>query len=177
MLVIGLVPIWEFSGEIRREIRVGRENSAVEHLGNSEHYATLFLLPHVRPNWMLSMYLIRIRHFADHECTQTAPALFSCVRVNCCGTAPHFRSRPFGCCWVAAKVAIDALRLTINHQSQRNGRSHMTVQILWEHYSRAELPFKDFSTQDAYSSYAKNWILPRLGDVLVPHVKTVDVER
>jgi integrase len=77
----------------------------------------------------------------------------------------------------AAKVAIDALRLTINSQSQRKGVSRMTVQILWEHYSREELPFKDFSTQDAYSSYAKNWILPRWGQALVSQVKTVDVER
>jgi integrase len=55
----------------------------------------------------------------------------------------------------AAKAAVDVLRLTINHQSQRNGVSQMTVQSLWEHYSREELPFKDFSTQDAYSSYAR----------------------
>ena len=77
----------------------------------------------------------------------------------------------------AAKVAIDPLRLTINNQSQRNGVSQMTVQSLWEHYSREELPFKDFSTQDAYLSYAKNWILRRWGRVLLLKVKTVDVER
>jgi hypothetical protein len=53
----------------------------------------------------------------------------------------------------------------------------MTVQSLWEHYSREELPFKDFSTQDAYSSYAKNWILPRWGQVLLRRIKTVEVER
>ena len=40
----------------------------------------------------------------------------------------------------AAKAAIDALRLTINNQSQRNGASQMTVQLLWDHYSREELP-------------------------------------
>lgn len=77
----------------------------------------------------------------------------------------------------AAKAAIDALRLTINNQSQRNGVSQMTVQALWDHYSREELPFKDFSTQDGYMSYAKNWILPRWGSVLLQKVKTVDVER
>jgi integrase len=77
----------------------------------------------------------------------------------------------------AAKTAIDALRLTINNQSQRNGVSQMTVQALWDHYSREELPFKDFSTQDGYMSYAKNWILPRWGSVLLQKVKTVDVER
>ncbi len=42
----------------------------------------------------------------------------------------------------AAKAAIDALRLTINNQSQRNGVSQMTVQALWDHYSREELPFR-----------------------------------
>ena len=77
----------------------------------------------------------------------------------------------------AAKAAIDALRLTINHQSQRNGASQMTVQVLWKHYSKEELPFKDFSTQDGYLSYAKNWILPRWGSVLLQRVKTVEVER
>ena len=77
----------------------------------------------------------------------------------------------------AAKVAIDALRLTINHQSKRNGASRMTVQSLWEHYSREELPYKDFSTQDAYSSYARNGILPRWGPVQLQSLKTVEVER
>lgn len=72
----------------------------------------------------------------------------------------------------AAKAAIDALRLTINNQSQRcSGR--MTVQLLWEHYAQEELPFKDFSTQDAYSSYAKNWVLLRWGSFLLQRVKTV----
>lgn len=51
------------------------------------------------------------------------------------------------------------------------------MQALWDHYSREELPFKDFSTQDAYLSYAKNWILPRWGSVLLQRVKTVEVER
>ena len=61
----------------------------------------------------------------------------------------------------AAKVASDALRLTINNHSQRNGVSQMT----------------GFSTQDGYLSYAKNWIVPRWGSVLLLKVKTVDVER
>lgn len=67
--------------------------------------------------------------------------------------------------------------MTINNQSQRNGANQMTVQVLWDHYSREELPFKDFSTQDGYLSYAKNWILPRWGSVLLQRVKTVEVER
>jgi len=37
---------------------------------------------------------------------------------------------------LAAQAAADALRLTINLQSQRSGVSRMTVQCLWEHYSR-----------------------------------------
>jgi integrase len=77
----------------------------------------------------------------------------------------------------AAQVATDALRLTINNQSQRNSVAQVTVQLLWDHYSREELPFKDFSTQDGYLSYAKNWILPRWGSVLLQRIKTVEVER
>jgi integrase len=77
----------------------------------------------------------------------------------------------------AAKVAGNALRLTINHQSQRSCVSQMTVQVLWDHYCREELPFKDLSTQDGYLSYARNWILPRWGRVSLVKVKTVEVER
>lgn len=77
----------------------------------------------------------------------------------------------------SAKAATDALRLTINSQSQRNGASQTTVQALWDHYSREELPFKDPSTQDGYMSYARNWILPRWGSVLLQRVRTVEVER
>jgi hypothetical protein len=77
----------------------------------------------------------------------------------------------------AAQAAANALRLTINHQSRRNGVNRMTVQSLWDHYSREELGLKEFSTQDAYSSYAKNWILPRWGDVVLDKVKTVEIER
>jgi integrase len=77
----------------------------------------------------------------------------------------------------AARTALDSLRLTINNQSQRNSASRMTVQTLWEHYQHEELPSKDFSTQDAYSQYAKKWILPRWGRLPLKGIKTVDVER
>lgn len=40
-----------------------------------------------------------------------------------------------------------------------------------------ELPLKEMSTQNAYLQYAKNWILPRWGDLLLEEVKTVEVER
>jgi hypothetical protein len=63
----------------------------------------------------------------------------------------------------AAKAASDALRLTINNRSQRNGVGQKTVEALWKHYSCEELPFKDFSTQDGYLSYAQNWGPPALG--------------
>ena len=53
----------------------------------------------------------------------------------------------------------------------------MTVEALWEHYQREELPSKDYSTQDAYRHYAKKWIVPRWGAYLLTKVKTVDVER
>ncbi len=51
----------------------------------------------------------------------------------------------------AAKAAVDAIRLTINSQSRRNGASRMTVLSLWQHYQSEELPSKEFSTQDAYT--------------------------
>jgi hypothetical protein len=76
-----------------------------------------------------------------------------------------------------AQAAADALRLTINNPSNRRNLRQTTVNILWEHYCREELPIKEMSTQDAYSVYAKNWILPRWGDVLLEEIKTVEVER
>lgn len=77
----------------------------------------------------------------------------------------------------AARAVLDALRLTVNSQSQRNGVTRMTVQSLWDHYKAEELPSKEFSTQDAYIQYATKWILPRWGRVQLPKIKTVDVER
>jgi len=76
-----------------------------------------------------------------------------------------------------AQAAADALRLTINNASNRRNLRQTTVNILWEHYCREELPQKEMSTQDAYSDYAKNWILPRWGSVLLEEIKTVEVER
>src|SRR6267142_3097408 len=75
-----------------------------------------------------------------------------------------------------AQAAADALRLTINNPSNRRNLRQTTVNILWEHYCREELPLKEMSTQDAYSVYAKNWILPRWGTVLLEEIKTVEVE-
>jgi len=77
----------------------------------------------------------------------------------------------------AARAALDALRLTINSQSHRSGVHRMTVESLWAHYQREELPSKDYSTQDAYRHYAKKWIVPRWGGYVLTKVKTVDVER
>jgi hypothetical protein len=76
-----------------------------------------------------------------------------------------------------ACAAADALRLTINNQSKRKNLQKTTVNTLWEHYCREELPLKEISTQDAYLVYAKNWILPRWGDVLLEEIKTIEVER
>ena len=76
-----------------------------------------------------------------------------------------------------AQAAADALRLTINHQSKQNDLRNTIVNILWEHYSKEELLLKEISTQDAYGVFAKNWILPRWGNLLLEEVKTVDVER
>ncbi len=77
----------------------------------------------------------------------------------------------------AANAAADALRLTINNQMQSKSLQRTTINILWEHYCREELPLKEFSTQDAYYQYAKNWILPRWGDLPLAAVKTVEAER
>lgn len=77
----------------------------------------------------------------------------------------------------SARTALDALRLTINSYSRRNGASRMTVHSLWEHYKNEELPSKDYSTQDVYIQYATKWILPRWGRLSLQTVKTVDVER
>ncbi|HEY6253138.1 MAG TPA: site-specific integrase [Candidatus Angelobacter sp.] len=77
----------------------------------------------------------------------------------------------------AARSAADALRLTINNQSRRRTLVKTTINTLWEHYCREELPSKEPSTQDAYLQYAKNWILPRWGTFLLEDVKTVEVER
>ena len=77
----------------------------------------------------------------------------------------------------AANAAADALRLTINNQMQSKGLQRTTINILWEHYCREELPLKELSTQDAYHQYAKNWILPRWGDLPLAAVKTVEAER
>src|SRR5882762_10150668 len=61
----------------------------------------------------------------------------------------------------AGCAAADALRLTINYQAKRKNLQKTTVNILWEHYCREELPLKEISTQDAYLVYAteraKHW--------------------
>ena len=78
----------------------------------------------------------------------------------------------------AAQAAADALRLTINNLDTALQRCQkLTVAALWEHYCREELPRNELSTQDSYSAYAKNWILPRWGDYPLKTVKTVEVER
>ena len=77
----------------------------------------------------------------------------------------------------AAQAAADALRLTINNHSERQCGDRMTVQALWDHYRREELPSMDFSTQDSYMQYASKWVLARWGRLTLPRIKTVDVER
>jgi hypothetical protein len=77
----------------------------------------------------------------------------------------------------AACAAADALRLTINNQSKRKNLQKTTLNTLWEHYCREEMPLKEISTQDAYLVYGKNWILPRWGSLLLEDVKTIEVER
>lgn len=77
----------------------------------------------------------------------------------------------------AAHAAADALRLTINNGCKHKSLQRATINTLWEHYSREELPRKALSTQDSYSMYAKNWIVPRWGNMQLDQLKTVEVER
>jgi integrase len=77
----------------------------------------------------------------------------------------------------AAHSAADALRLTINNRCEHRNLRRTTINTLWEHYSQEELPLKALSTQDAYIIYAKNWIVPRWGNLPLEQVKTVEVER
>jgi integrase len=77
----------------------------------------------------------------------------------------------------AAHAAADALRLTINNRCDHRNLRRTTINTLWEHYSQEELPLKALSTQDAYIMYAKNWIVPRWGNLPLEQVKTVEVER
>jgi integrase len=67
--------------------------------------------------------------------------------------------------------------LTINNRFQHKGLQRTTINTLWEHYSREELPLKALSTQDSYIVYAKNWIVPRWGNLQLEQIKTVEVER
>jgi len=77
----------------------------------------------------------------------------------------------------AAHAAADALRLTINNRCNHRSLQRTTINTVWEHYRREELPVKALSTQDSYIMYAKNWIIPRWGKVQLQQVKTVEVER
>ena len=77
----------------------------------------------------------------------------------------------------AAHSTADALRLTINNRCEHRNLRRTTINTLWEHYSQEELPLKALSTQDAYIIYAKNWIVPRWGNLPLEQVKTVEVER
>lgn len=77
----------------------------------------------------------------------------------------------------AAHAAADALRLTVNNRCNHRSLQRTTINTVWEHYRREELPVKALSTQDSYIMYAKNWIVPRWGKVQLQQVKTVEVER
>lgn len=76
-----------------------------------------------------------------------------------------------------AQSAADAQRLTINLQAQQRPHRQTTITTLWEHYSREELTLKELSTQDNYTLWVENWILPKWGDLLLERVKTVQVEK
>jgi len=77
----------------------------------------------------------------------------------------------------AVHAAADALRLTINNRCEHRNLRRTTINTLWERYSQKELPLKALSTQDVYIIYAKNWIVPRWGNLPLEQIKTVEVER
>jgi integrase len=98
------------------------------------------------------------------------------ARQICAAKDSHRRHRQYPT-ESAALTAVDALRLDINSRTAQNKLVPTTVHVLWEHYSREELPDKKLSTQDSYSEYWKNWISPRWGTSLLEEVKTVEAER
>ena len=63
----------------------------------------------------------------------------------------------------AAHAAADALRLTINNRCNHRSLQRITINTVWEHYRREELPVKALSTQDSYIMYAKELDCPTLG--------------
>ena len=92
----------------------------------------------------------------------------------------------------SALKAVDALRLTINHQTPRHNQN-IDIEALVNHYREHELPDifnkngskeqlgeelrKSFSTQDTYEGYLRKWILPRWQSYRLSEVKAVAVEK
>jgi hypothetical protein len=112
--------------------------------------------------------------FRDIRLRQNAPDLSESVRTEDLtrrmaeATAPNAE----GELWRAPDSAAGSCR-PLGDKFQRR----TTINTLWEHYSQEELPLKALSTQDAYIIYAKNWIVPRWGNLPLEQVKTVEVER
>ena len=92
-----------------------------------------------------------------------------------------------------AQTEVDALRLTINHQTPQVLVKNISVETLVNHYREHELPEifskknpdrppgeeqrKSYATQDVYDGYLRKWILPRWRSYRLTEIKAVDVEK
>jgi integrase len=71
----------------------------------------------------------------------------------------------------AARLAVDALNLNINHDLSITARPPKTVADLAKHYLSVELAADNedlaFSTKYGYKNYLDNWIVPKWGGLLL----------
>ena len=67
----------------------------------------------------------------------------------------------------AARLAVDALNLNINHDLSITARAPRTIADLAKHYQSVELAADNehlaFSTKYGYKNYLDNWIVPKWG--------------
>ena len=78
----------------------------------------------------------------------------------------------------AAHAAADALRLTINNRCKHRSLQRTTINTLWEHYSREELPRQGTCPRKTPTSCTRRIGLCRAGaNMQLDQVKTVEVER
>src|SRR5580658_9216394 len=79
------------------------------------------------------------------------------------------QSPGWGCEEIPDRICgtLSSRRSSANHQQSLRTQEPAANdnQHAWEHYSQEELPLKALSTQDAYIIYAKNWIVPRWGNL------------
>lgn len=104
----------------------------------------------------------------------TTPGAFRRMRCVQVGTVREYKTE------AAARRALEAMRLNINHPSTRLHPVQITVGQLIEHYKAKELgadrPGKAETTCDIYRFLLKNWIEPQWGSYRLLDVKTAEVE-